>query len=195
MIIYLWKKRKKNVFLSKNWLLSFAKRIYEFPSLLRIVGLQWLYRKRGVTIGSFSVIETLEFVGNGKCLTIGDNTFIGKNVKLRAIGGIKIGNNVVINERSVFLSGSHDINDPKWPLIKKPIIVDDFAWIAVNVTILPGITIGRGAVVGAGSVVVKNVAPNDVVAGNPAKKISTRLITSYSYSPVENVACCAAWLK
>ncbi len=55
----------------------------------------------------------------------------------------------------------------------KPVIIQDSVWLGVNTIILPGVTIGQGAVIAAGSVVVKDIPPMVLAAGNPAKVIST----------------------
>ena len=60
---------------------------------------------------------------------------------------IKIGSNVVVNSGVQFLTASHHLNDSSWRQYSKAIHVDDFAWVATNAVILPGVTIGRGAVV------------------------------------------------
>ena len=59
-------------------------------------------------------------------------------------------------------------------LVKKPIVIDDNAWVASRAIILPGVVIGKAAVVGAGAVVTKDVEPWTVVGGNPAKFIKKR---------------------
>ena len=56
-------------------------------------------------------------------------------------------------------------------LNKEPVTIEDGAWVGANAIILPGVTIGRGAVVGAGTLVMKDVAPNTVVMGNPARVV------------------------
>ena len=53
----------------------------------------------------------------------------------------------------------------------KPIHIEDYVWLGGNVTVLPGVTIGAGAVIGAGSVVVKDIPPRVVAAGNPCRVI------------------------
>ena len=55
--------------------------------------------------------------------------------------------------------------------MRKPIVIGDFAWVASGAMIVPGVTIGEGAIVGMGSVVTHDVPPYTVYAGNPAKKI------------------------
>jgi acetyltransferase-like isoleucine patch superfamily enzyme len=58
--------------------------------------------------------------------------------------------------------------------IAKPVIVDDDVWLGYNVTVLPGVTIGKGSVIGAGSVVTKNIPPYSIAVGNPCKVIGQR---------------------
>jgi len=62
---------------------------------------------------------------------------------------VRIGSHVCINDGVVILTASHDVNDPHWRAVTKPVVIDDYAWIATGATILPGVRIGRGAVVGA----------------------------------------------
>ena len=79
--------------------------------------------------------------------------------------------------------------------IKAPIVIDDYAWIATNSIILPGVTIGKGAVVGAGSVVTKSVPPYQVVAGNPARIVKERTLKELSHVTVNWLAPFEAWLS
>jgi len=62
----------------------------------------------------------------------------------------------------------------KVPLKGAPVIIEDYAWVSSRTTLLPGVTIGKGAVVAAGAVVTKSVEPYTVVGGVPAKKIGER---------------------
>lgn len=107
-------------------------------------------------------------------IRIGDNCIIGFQCFLGGEGGIVIGNNVNIAAFSILLGGGHDINDPTFAAIRRPIVVEDYAWIATRSTIMAGVRIGRGAVVAAGAVVTRDVAPYTVVAGVPARVIGTR---------------------
>ena len=59
-------------------------------------------------------------------------------------------------------------------MILKPVVIEDNVWIGMNVSVVPGITIGQGAIVGMGSVVVKDVPPKSIVGGNPARVIGER---------------------
>jgi maltose O-acetyltransferase len=126
-------------------------------------------------------------------LQIGDDCAIGR-VEIQLAAPVEIGNCVVINDGCRLLTGTHNLHSPNWELIAKPIVVEDYAWIAVGATILPGVTIGRGAVVGAGAVVSKSVGPLAVVAGNPAASVGRRSDERFAYRPSESTALFEAWL-
>ncbi len=89
---------------------------------------------------------------------------------------VKIGKHSTVSQKSYLCTATHDIEKSDNPLVTKPIIIEDQAWIAADVFIGPGVTIGQGAVVAARSVVVKDVEPWTVVGGNPAKFIKKRVI-------------------
>jgi acetyltransferase-like isoleucine patch superfamily enzyme len=119
-------------------------------------------------------------------VAIGRNSFVNRNCTLDIRGGLTIGDNVSISPEVMILGQSHDYNDPTWALIDAgPITIEDHVWIGSRATILPGVTVGRGAVVAAGSVVTKDVDPKTVVAGIPAKPVASREsgATAYTLGP------------
>ncbi|MCM3670904.1 putative colanic acid biosynthesis acetyltransferase [Mesobacillus maritimus] len=109
-------------------------------------------------------------------VTIGDNSWIGEDVKLYSLDEIYIGDNCVISQESYLCTGSHDIKDPYFGLITKPIIIKDGAWVASDVFIYPGVTINQLAVAAARSTVIKDIPENEIHAGSPARFVKYRFI-------------------
>ena len=91
---------------------------------------------------------------------------------------ITIGCNCCIGDDVRLLTGSHDIASSHFDLVTRPITIMDNVWIATGAILLPGVTIGEGAVVASGAVVTKDVPSWTVVAGNPAKYIKKRELRS-----------------
>lgn len=106
-------------------------------------------------------------------MTIGEHVFANHDLTCMSAGGIVLEDNVMIGPNASLLTVNHDLNDLQ-VIICKPIVIKKGAWIGSKAIIMPGVEIGEGAVVGSGSVVTHNVAPNTVVAGNPARVIRTK---------------------
>lgn len=107
-------------------------------------------------------------------IAIGDNCVINRDSYLDGRVGIVIGNNVNISFQTCILSLHHDHNEPTFPAVGGTVTIHDHAWIGARAIILPGVTIGQGAVVAAGAVVNRDVGDYEVVGGVPAKKIGER---------------------
>ena len=105
---------------------------------------------------------------------MGSYVAIDDEVNLYSADKITIGTKVAISREAFICTASHDITKPNRPLETAPITICDGVWIGARAIILPGVTIGEGAVVAAGAVVTKDVEPWTVVAGNPAKFIKRR---------------------
>jgi acetyltransferase-like isoleucine patch superfamily enzyme len=116
-------------------------------------------------------------------LIIGSGSSIGHRAVLDARRGLTIGKNVVLSTDVMIWTLHHDYNDINFVEIGAPVQIGDYAWLGSRSIILPGITIGEGAVIAAGSVVTKNVEPYCVVGGIPAKFISHREKKNYNYDP------------
>ena len=105
---------------------------------------------------------------------IGDWSALGEDVFVYSLGKVRIGKSVTLSYRSHVCAGTHDLNDPTLPLLKPPVTLEDGVFVGTEAFIGPGVTVGRGAIVGARAVVVKNVEPLNIVAGNPARVIGLR---------------------
>ena len=103
-------------------------------------------------------------------VTIGNNVMIMGGCLMMSRGGITIDDDVMIAANTQLISNNHDLHDHAL-LICKPVHICRNAWIGAGATILPGVTVGENAVVAAGAVVTKDVAPNTIVGGNPARFI------------------------
>jgi len=127
------------------------------------------------SLGSRSTIEDFSTINNGVGdVIIGDNTLIGMSNVI--IGPITIGNNVIFAQNIVASGLNHEYTDVNTPIhaqeiLVSAIVIEDDCWIAANSVITAGVTIGRHSVIAAGAVVTKNIPPNSVAAGNPAKVI------------------------
>jgi acetyltransferase-like isoleucine patch superfamily enzyme/predicted SAM-dependent methyltransferase len=139
--------------------------------------------KKLVHFGDFSEIKDYVIIR-----TYIDPVIVGKHTQINPFtviyggSGVFIGNNVMIGPHCMIASGNHDYIQTEKPmrfagsLTQGPIFIEDNVWIAANCTITDGVRIGHDAVIAANSVVTKDVAPNDIVGGVPAKVIRSRLI-------------------
>ena len=108
----------------------------------------------------------------GKNIHLGKNVFINSDCKFQDQGGIYIGDDVLIGHNVVLATLNHDENPEKrGNLCPSPIKIGNKVWIGSNATILPGVTIGDGAIIAAGAVVTKDVSEKTVVGGVPARLI------------------------
>jgi len=130
-------------------------------------------------VGKGVVIYPGVWITPGRNLVLGDKVDLAKDVIITTSGGVNIGKRTLIGYRTQIISADHTIP----PIGKRiPISGDKFGkvnigkdvWIGANCLITPGVTIGEGAIVAGGSVVTKNVEPNAIVGGVPAKLIKMR---------------------
>ena len=108
----------------------------------------------------------------GKNIKIGKNVFINACCKFQDQGGITIGDGCLIGHNVTIATLNHDINPKnRASLYAKAVKLGKNVWIGADSTILPGVTIGDGAIIGAGSVVTKNIPANSIAVGNPCRVI------------------------
>lgn len=146
--------------------------------------------KENITVGYNSQIMcTLQTMGHGGAITIGNNCFISENTYIWSATHVRIGSRSIISHGvNIHDTDSHSLSaklrhahflamfkdgQPKIleDVSAREISIDEDVWIGFGATILKGVNIGRGAVVGAQSVVTKDVAPYTIVAGNPARVV------------------------
>ena len=135
---------------------------------------RFLLRLFGAKIGKGVLIRPSVRVTYPWKLSIGDFSWIGDSATLYTLGEISIGDSAVVSQHSYLSTGSHDYSKLSFDLHALPIRVESEAWIATSVFVGPGVTIGNGAIIGAASVVLKDVPPATICAGNPLKVIRQR---------------------
>lgn len=109
-------------------------------------------------------------------LEIGDYSCLGPKVECYNQGKIVIGKNSVISQKVYLCASSHDFTKSNFPLILKPITIEDSVWIAADAYVAPGKTIREGCVVAARAAVFKDTEPWSVFGGNPSKYIKDRIV-------------------
>jgi maltose O-acetyltransferase len=147
------------------------------------------YRRLGLQIAPGAGIHLgcyVWFYGPGHLrrtgLTIGRNTRVNRGCTLDGRGSLTIGDEVSISPEVVILTTQHAWRTPGFPLESRPVVIEDHVWIGMRATVLPGTTIGRGAVVAAGAVVSGTVPPLAVVAGVPARQVAERPEPALAYT-------------
>jgi len=160
--------RGRNAFVVQLWWI--VQSVFFKNSLQFMYGFRrFLLRLFGAKIGRKVIIRPSVKVTYPWKLSIGDYSWIGDNVDLYTLGNIDIGKNVVVSQRSYLCTGSHDYLQNDFPIFAKKITIENECWLATDVFVAPGITIGKGTVVGSRSSVYNNLPTNKVCIGNPAK--------------------------
>ncbi len=137
---------------------------FPIPSGIKVLAL----RLFGSKIGKGVVIRSRVNITFPWRLTIGDDVWIGDEVLILSLAPVTIGSNVCISQRAFLCTGSHKFRSENFDLETKPISVGEGSWIAANVFVGPGVTLGRGTLCSVGAVVLRSCGPDQVLVGNPA---------------------------
>ncbi|QHE90941.1 sugar O-acetyltransferase [Pandoraea fibrosis] len=121
---------------------------------------------------TFLLIPPFYTTGGGD-ISIGRNVFINQNCTFYDLGGLHIADDVMIGPNVSLITSGHPISPSRRHdgVVATPIVIERNVWIAAGATVIGGVTIGENSVVAAGSVVTKDVPPNTLVGGNPARTI------------------------
>ena len=164
----------------RTFLLYPKARIIRFPIDIR--GKKFIQISEGFTTGVGCRIEAYPKTDK-KVLFFGENFQMNDYVHITAMESVKIGNDVLLASKIYISDCSHgsysgDENDTHpdsiphdRPLSSKPVVIEDNVWLGEFVSVLPGVTIGKGSIVGANSVVSKSLPPYVIAVGTPAKPI------------------------
>ena len=150
-----------------------------FGVLIRGIALKIFCKK----CSGFAWIQPRVIFVHTERIKVGRLFGVNSNTYINGVGGVEIGNYVLLGSNVTIASGVHPILGVNPPIITrqsipKKIVIEDDVWIGSNAVIMPGVKIARGTVVGANSVVTKNTLPYTVMAGSPARIINRRDIDS-----------------
>jgi lipopolysaccharide O-acetyltransferase len=185
--------------LAKNWLFTrilFPEaRLVRFPIYVR--GRSSMDLGSGLTTGVNVRLDAFAPPGSGPVLRVGRDVQLNDSVHIAAMREVLIGDHALIASR-VFISdhnhGDYRNPDPgsapevppaKRPLSSKPVRIGSNVWLGEQVCVLPGVSIGDGAIIGANSVVTRDIPPKAIAAGNPARVIRLFDDSTRSWRPVQ----------
>lgn len=145
-----------------------------FP-LLPNAGRCLLLRLFGAAIGKSLICRSVR-IHAPWLLRVGNLSCVGPRVELYNKAPITLGDDTVISQGAYLCTASHDVSSPVMALATAPITLGNGCWVAARAALLPGVTLGDGAVVGLGAVVTRPVPALTLVAGNPARPLRKRVI-------------------
>lgn len=99
---------------------------------------------------------------------------MGPGVICYDVAPITIAEFASVSQRAHLCTGSHDVQDPEFPLISRPIVICANAWVAAEAFVGPGVTVGEGAILGARGVAARSLKPWTIYVGNPVKPVGQR---------------------
>jgi len=153
-----------------------------------------MLRAAGATVASTATVRGGTFFGRPWNLTIGERSLLNRSCFLDLGAPVVLEANVVVGHGTALCTTTHQLGPADFrcgPPTRGPIVLERGCWLGANVTVLPGVRVGPGAVVAAGAVVTKDVPANVVVAGVPARVVR-RLDGDEVHSPDVDPASCDA---
>lgn len=153
---------------------------FQYRYIRRCIGKNTIIRQRtvirnyaNVSIGEGSILQDFVYIRAGiqGKVVLGKGCMVNSFCRLFGHGGIEIGDNAQLGPGVTITTTEHDYSHTDKSETFNKVIIGTRAWIGANATILPGVTIGENTVVGAGSIVSKDLPPNVVAVGVPARVI------------------------
>jgi putative colanic acid biosynthesis acetyltransferase WcaF len=136
---------------------------------------RWLLRLFGAQVGKGAIIRPSVTVTYPWKVKIGSYSQIGDDVVIYSFAEITIGKNVVVSQKSYLCAGTHDFRSESFDIQAFPIVIEDEVWLAADVFVAPGVTVGKGTVVGARSSVFTDLPEMMICTGCPARPVRSRL--------------------
>jgi acetyltransferase-like isoleucine patch superfamily enzyme len=141
----------------------------------------FIYQICGIEIGKSSTIHMGARFYQPKNIKIGEGTIIGDHAFLDGRASLKIGSHVDIASQVMIYNSEHDLGSSTMKATEDQVSIGDYCFIGPRAIIMPGVTLGKGAVVAGGAVVTKSVLKGVIVGGVPAKPIKKRGLKNYHY--------------
>ncbi len=137
---------------------------------------RFVLRLFGARIGRDARIYSSVSVWLPRNLAVGTSVIVGPGVILYNQGAIVIGDRTVISQRAHLCASTHDVQDPHFGLVERPIRIEPVCWIAAEAFVGPGVTVREGAVLGARAALFDDAQAWTIYRGNPAKAIARRTL-------------------
>lgn len=135
---------------------------------------KFCYRLAGIQVGTNSTIHMEARFYDPRNIIIGKDTIIGEKSVLDGRAELRIGDHVDIASEVMIYNSQHDINSEFFNPVVESVFIQDYVFIGPRSIILPGVTIGKGAIIAAGAVITKSIPPFAIAGGVPAKIIGER---------------------
>lgn len=134
-----------------------------------------LLRLFGAQLSNTCAIYSTAVIWDPQNLEMGEYACLGPRVNCYSMARISLRDYAIASQGAHLCAGTHDIDDPCFPIKAAPIVLGENAWVAAEAFVGPGVTVGEGAVLGARAVTFSDLAPWTVYAGNPARELRRRL--------------------
>ena len=135
---------------------------------------RWLLRRFGAALHPTAKVYPGVRVWYPPNLRMEAHACLGPGVTCYNMGPVTLGRHALVSQRAHLCGGTHDVDDPDFQLVARPIVIEADAWVAAEAFVGPGVTLGHGAVLGARAVAFRDLPPWTIHAGNPARLLRMR---------------------